>query len=424
MVSAQRSPSVRILAVVAVVAMIAAACSSSDDGSSTKAASGSTTTTVPCPGDPIRLTAILSLTGPLSVPSASQGIQDGTDVALKAVNGTCQLGRPLAVDICDDQGSPNGATKCGREAASNGSLALFGSTGSFDTGTSAANLPGVLGAGASVFDLTNPRAFSAISALTLVVGGASASAAAGAKKALMVAIDVSITRTFMGTAVDVAKDLGVRLDVLWVPPETTDWAPIAAQVSERKPQAIGVALPLMVPFINALANEGITPKDVPIQTAVTLMPPEQIKQLGSKADGIYLVTQVAPPSDGSNPGVKQMQKEFEAAGVALDPKAGSPAVVTAWSNVHIFADLVGKLPKQEIATLDSAKLVDVFKNAPPVSRPEYAPFDFSKNAYPDIAALSGLRLYSRQAMVVRVQDGKYVPVTPFGDATKPFKIKS
>ena len=240
-----------------------------------------------------------------------------------------------------------------------------------------------------MFDLTNPRAFAPISALTLVVGGASASSAAGAKKALMVAIDSSITRTFMGTAVDVANDLGVDMDVLWVPPETTDWAPVAAQVAERDPQAIGVALPSMVPFINALDAEGITPSDVPIQTAVTLLPPEQIEQLGSKADGIYLVTQVAPATDTDNPGVKQMLKEFDAAGVDVDPGQSSPAVVTAWANVHIFADIVGALPKQEIASLDSAKLVDVFKKAPPVSRPEYAPFDFSKNAYPDIPALSG-----------------------------------
>ena len=163
------------------------------------------------------------------------------------------------------------------------------------------------------------------------------------------------------------------MDVLWVPPETTDWAPVAAQVAERKPQAIGVALPSMVPFINALDNEGITPSDVPIQTAVTLLPPEQIKQLGSKADGIYLVTQVTPATDTSNPGVKQMLKEFdEPRGSTSTPSQSSPAVVTAWANVHIFADIVGALPKQEIASLDSAKLVDVFKKAPPVSRPEYA----------------------------------------------------
>ena len=424
MAAAPRSTSVRVLLVVAVVALVATACGSSGGGGdSPAAAGGTTTTTVPCPGDPIKLTTILSLSGPLVVGSASTGTTDGLKVGLKAVNGTCQLGRPLEVDVCDDKSSPNGATKCGREAASNGSLALFGSTGSFDTGTTAANLPGILGAGASVFDLTNAKAYAPISALTLVVGGASASYAAGARKALMVAIDSSITRTFMGTAVDVAHDLGVNMDVLWVPPETTDWAPVAAQVAERNPQAIGVALPSMVPFINALNNEGITPADVPIQTAVTLLPPEQIAQLGSKADNIYLVTQVTPPSDSTNAGVQQMKKEFAAAGVALDLKQSSPAVVTSWANVHIFADIVGKLPKAEIDSLDTNKLVDVFKNAPPVDRPEYAAFDFSKNAYPDIPALSALRLYSRQAMVLKVEHGGYKSVTPFGDATKPFKLE-
>jgi hypothetical protein len=423
MVTVPRSVSVRILVLVAVVATLAAACSSSDDGGSSSSAGGSTTTTKPCPGEPLKMMTILSLSGPLAVQSSAQGTEDGLEVGLKAVNGSCQLGRPLQVDVCDDKSSPNGATRCGREAASNGSVALFGSTGSFETGTTAANLPGVLGAGASVFDLTNPRSFAPISALTLVVGGASASSAAGAKKALMVAIDSAITRTFMGTAVDVAKELGVEMDVLWVPPETTDWAPVAAQVNERDPQAIGVALPSMVPFINALANEGITPADVPIQTAVTLLPPEQIEQLGSKADGVYLVTQVVPATDTDNAGVKQMIQEFEDAGVDLDPEQSSPAVVTAWANVHIFADLVDDLSPQEIAALDSDALVEVFKNAPPVSRPEYAPFDFSQNAYPDIPALSGLRLYSREAMVLRVEDGGYTSVTPFSDATKPFKLE-
>jgi hypothetical protein len=424
MVTAQRALGVRILVLVTLASLLAACGSSGDDGGSkSSAAGGSTTTTVPCSGKPLKLMSILSLSGPLAVESSGAGTEDGTKVAVDAVNGTCQLGRPLQIDICDDKSSPNGATKCGRDAASNGTLALFGSSGSFDTGTTAANLPAVMGAGASVYDLTNPRAFAAISALTLVVGGASASAAAGAKKALMVAIDTGITRTFMGTAIDVAKDLGVDLDVLWVPPETTDWAPVAAQISERDPQAIGLALQSVVPVINALNNEGITPKDVPIQTAVTLVPPEQIKELGAKANGIYLVTQVVPGSDTSNPGVKQMIKEFGQAGVDIDPSQSSPAVVTAWSQVHIFADLVGKLPKEQIASLDSAGLVNVFKTAPPVSRPEYAPFDFSKNAYPDIKALSGLRLYSRQAMVLKVEDGGYKSVTPFGDATKPFELE-
>ena len=115
---------------------------------------------------------------------------------------------------------------------------------------------------------------------------------------------------------------------------------------------------------------------------------------------------MTPPTDTDNPGIQQMLKEFDAAGVDIDIEQSSPAVVTAWSNVHILADLLDDLPQDQIDALDSDALVRLMENAPPVSRPEYAAFDFSKNAYPDIPALSGLRLFSRQAMVVRVEDGR------------------
>src|SRR5262245_17286378 len=116
MVTAQRAAGVRILGVVAVIALIAVGCGSSDDdgGSSSDASGGSTTTTVPCPGKPIKLTSIISLTGPVTIPSATNGTQDGYEVALKAVNGSCQIGRPLEIDVCDEQSTPNGSTRCGR----------------------------------------------------------------------------------------------------------------------------------------------------------------------------------------------------------------------------------------------------------------------------------------------------------------------
>jgi hypothetical protein len=79
--------------------------------------------------------------------------------------------------VCDDKSDPNEATKCGRQAHDDGTLALFGSSGSFDGGTSAANLPGVLTGGGSVFDLTDPRSFSISSPLSLVVGGSATAAA-------------------------------------------------------------------------------------------------------------------------------------------------------------------------------------------------------------------------------------------------------
>ncbi|HSZ37757.1 MAG TPA: hypothetical protein VK773_11760, partial [Acidimicrobiales bacterium] len=107
-----------------------------------------------CAGKPLQFTSIASLTGPLSIPSLSTEAKDATAAALKAVNSQCALGRPIAVDLCDDKSDPNAAEQCGLEAKSNGSLALFGSSGTFTNGTTAAQLPGVLTAGGTVFDLT------------------------------------------------------------------------------------------------------------------------------------------------------------------------------------------------------------------------------------------------------------------------------
>lgn len=241
----------------------------------------------------------------------------------------------------------------------------------------------------------------------------------------MVSIDTAATRAFVQTSQQVAQGQNVKLDSLFIPPDTTDFAPVAAQIAERKPSALGLILTTqMVPFFNALADENISPHDIPTFTAVTLMAPEVLHQLRSKADGVYLLTQQAPPSDRDNPGIQQLLKELKDAGFNDNGDDMSPAVTSAWSTVHALVDILKKLPPSEIASLDSAKLVDAMAKAGPINRPEIAPFDFTANAFPDIASLSGFRIYTRDAMVMRVEDGKYVRVSPFSDATKPFKLEN
>ena len=417
-----RSP-VRHLSRVAliVVACVAVACSSA--GNATQGGGAGPAGTNPaCQGKPIKLTAILSLSGPLSVKSIGTETKDATTAALRAVNDQCALGRPIAVTLCDDKSDPNQAQQCGLEAKNNGSLALFGSSGGFDTGTTAAQLPGVLTAGGTVFDLTNPSSFSSTSGLTLVVGGAGVAAGLGKKENLLVVVDSAATRTFAGVSQQIAKEDGVKVDLLFVPAETTDYAPIAAQVSGRKPASIGLILPNPLPFMKALDAEGISPKTTPMLTAVTLMSPEVLQQLGSDANGMYLLTQQAPPSDTNNPGIQQMLKDLKAAGFKADGKELSPASTGAWSNVNTLVQILKKLPKSEIATLTSSQLVDAMKNAGPVNRPEVAPFDFSHVAFPDISALASFRIFSREAMIVRVEGGNYVRASSFSDATKPFNL--
>jgi len=420
-----RTPAGRAALVsILVVGLLATACSSKTEGSQSSSSGGSATlTTNPkCSGQPLKFTAIGSVSGPLSVPTLVREARNAQTAAVNAVNAECALGRPIEIDTCDDKSDPNQAAACGRKANSDGSLALYGSSGSFDTGTTAAKLPGVMTAGGTLFDLTDPRSFSSNSGLTLVVASGSVATGLKVKNNLTVAVDTAATRSFIQISQQLAKANGIKLDTLFVPPDTTDWAPVAAQVSQRKPASIGLILPAPTPFINALNAEGMTPKDVPVFTAVTLVSPDVLHQLGTKADGMYLLTQQAPPSDSTNPGIQQMVKELKASGVTADPDTLSPASTASWSYVHALVDVLKKLPKSEIDSLDQAKLVDAMKNSGPIDRPEVAPFDFAKPAFPDIPALSTFRIFSRDAMLVRVEGGKYVRVSDFNDATKPFQI--
>ena len=416
------------LAVPVLAAFIAVACWGSSPGAqaggSVVAETSVAATHPSCTGKPLQFTSIASLTGPLSVPSLTTEAKNATKAALKAVNSQCALGRPIAVDLCDDKSDPNAAQQCGLEAKSNGSLALFGSSGTFTNGTNAAQLPGVFTAGGTVFDLTNPKSFSSSSGLTLVLGGAGVAAGLHKKENLLVVVDTAATETFAADAQKVAKGVGVKVKTLFVPPTTTDYAPIAAQVSQSDPASIGIILANPVPFMNALAAEGITAKKVPILTAVTLIPPNVLHQLGSAANGMYLLTQQAPPSDSTNPGIQQMLKELKAAGFPANANNLSPASTGAWSNVHGLVQILSKLPKSEIAHLNSTELVAAMAKAGPVDRPEVAPFDFSKFAFPDVKSLAGFRIFSRDAMLVRVENGRYVSVSPFSDVTKPFKLNS
>jgi hypothetical protein len=375
-----------------------------------------------CSGKPLQFTSILSLTGPLSIPNLSTEVKDATAAALKSVNSQCALGRPIAIDLCDDKSDPNTAEQCGLEAKSNGSLALFGSSGTFTNGTAAAQLPGIFTAGGTVFDLTNPDSYSSSSGLTLVLGGAGVAAGLHVKENLLVVVGTAAAETFAGDAQKVAQGVGVKVNTLFVPPTTTDYAPVAAQVAQANPKSIGIILTDVVPFLNALAANGITPKKVPMATAVTLMPPNVLHQLGSVANGMYLLTQQAPPSDSTNPGIQQMLKQLKQAGFPANGNNLSPASTGAWSNVQALVQVLEKLPKSEIASLNSTELVNAMKNAGTVDRPEVAPFDFSKIAFPEIKSLAGFRIFSRDGMLVRVENGHYVSVSGFQDVTKPFKL--
>lgn len=369
------------------------------------------------------VTLIQSLSGPASFPGIAEDTDNGVKAAVTAINAKCQIGRPLQVTVCDDQSDPNQSTRCGQEAKADGSLALIG-TGTFDNGAAAAGLPGLLTTGTSTFDATSPDSYPAESPLVAILATLTAAKAAGASEYTLAAFQSAQTQFIVGQAQALGKQEGITVNPLFFPATTTDYAPLAAQIAQQKPGAIGMIAPAIVPLVNALASAGITPSKTPMFTAVSLMPPSVLAQLGANADGIYLASSQVPPSDTENPGIKQMLAEYKAAGISQSPAGIGTWAVDVWSKVHILDTAIAALPAAQRANLTSKELVSAVVGLGVVNRPEFAPFDLQKAAFGDFPALTHFRIFSDESLIVRVENGGYTVVAPFGSVTTPVKLNS
>src|SRR6476660_4968704 len=172
--------------VVMAFALVVAACSGSSKGGA-NGVSGTTAPSKPCPGAPLKFTSIMALTSPLG--DGGERARIGIDAAVDGVNRTCALGRPLEVNICDDKADTNANLACGRKAGSDGTLAIFGSIGSFDGGVTASKLPAIFVNGTSPFELTNKNAYSSVNGIALGISGTSAIKARGRKSSTLLLPD-------------------------------------------------------------------------------------------------------------------------------------------------------------------------------------------------------------------------------------------
>jgi ABC-type branched-subunit amino acid transport system substrate-binding protein len=409
--------------VVVVFAMVATACGgSSSKSAGGKSGSGTTASSKPCPGAPIKFTSIVAVTSPIS--QAGERVVTGTDVAVDAVNRTCALGRPLQVTTCDDKDDTNANLACGRKAASDGSLAILGSVGSFDDGVTASKLPAIFVNGTSSFELTNKNAYSSQNGLVLGIGGTSAIKARGRKSSTLALPDTP-TFEFAGKLiVKMAGLLHVKVDPIFYPQDTTDFAPVAAQISEKHDDAVGM-LPLNpVVVINALKQEGITPANHDLVVPGGVITPEILKDLGDSANGVLVISETMPPTETSNKGIAEFRADMKADGKNPDDPNVDFSVVTAWSNVKKLEGALLAAGPATIASLDTSKVVDAVVDHP-VDRPEMASYDFRKQAIPELPELSSFRMFTRTVLVCQIENGKYKVVSNgFIDILKPPKLST
>jgi ABC-type branched-subunit amino acid transport system substrate-binding protein len=407
-----------LLIATALLGLLSAACGDGKIGGAGDAAPPATTAsaagatddaggdgdTAECPGEPLKFTTIAALTSQLG--NNGDRIRIGTEAGVEAVNRDCALGRPIEVEFCDDTGDVNQNLQCGREASSNGSLALLSFIGAFDDGATASGLPAIYTWGTSAFELTNENAYSSISGVAVGISGVTAAKAKGADDFLLVLPDIP-TLQFAATQVEqVADIIGIDVEVIYFPVDTTDYAPIAAQIAERDTDAVGLLPVQPVVMINALAAEGITAEDRTITTASVVMTPEVVQELGDVLNGLIVVSPTVPPTDTDNPGIAEFRDDLEAAGFDPDDPDIDFNTVVSWSNLKKLEEALGHLSPEEIASLDSQGIVDAVV-ANPVERPEAAPYDFRENALPELPDLASFRIFTREVAILQMHDGRY-----------------
>jgi hypothetical protein len=406
-----------VATVAALAALVAgtAGCGNGSVGDTQQRASASetsaprSTTTVPevdCPGEPLRFTSIAALTGGPTGGNNANRARIGRDAALTSINGRCVLGRPLELSICDDTANVNTNLACGRQAAEDGSLAILTSVGSFDDGAAASGLPGIFLWGTSAYELTDPMAYSSISGITVGMGGISAAVAAGAEDFVLVLPDSPALQFVAVQVEELARLLDLELETLYFPIDATDYAPIAAQIAQREPDAVGMLPVSPVVMINALAAEGITPESHIMSIASIVMTPEVIDELGSKLDGLLVVSPTMPPTATDNPGIAEFRADLEAIGHDPDDPDIDFTTVVSWSNLKKLEEVLLTLDPAAIASLDSQTLVDALI-AHPADRPEAAPYDFSENQLPEFPGLAAFRVFTRHVAMLEIRDGRY-----------------
>jgi ABC-type branched-subunit amino acid transport system substrate-binding protein len=420
----RRTPRARAsVCVIAVFALCAAACGGSSKNAGSNAATHTTATSRPCPGTPIKFTEIAALSGPLGTAGGDR-LKTGVQVAVDGVNRTCTLGRPLQVTICDDKTDTNANLACGRKAGSDGTLAILGSVGSFDDGVTASKLPAIFGNGTSAFELTNKNDYSSVNGIALGISATSAIKARGKKSSTLVLPDTPTFQFAGNLIVKMAALLNVKVDSIYYPQDTTDFAPIAAQIQQKNDDAVGMLPINPVVVVNALAQEGITPENHDMVVPGGVITPQILKQLGSAANGMLVVSETLPPTDTSNPGIQQFRADMEADGKNPDDPNVDFTTVTSWSNVKKLEGALLAAGPSVIQSLNSQKVVDAVVNHP-VNRPETAPYDFRKNAIPEIPDLAGFRVFTRTVAVLQIENGKYnVLSNGFIDILKPPNLSS
>jgi branched-chain amino acid transport system substrate-binding protein len=258
------------VAVVTVGALVLTGCSSSKGsssggssaGASSAAAGSGAATSAAATGTPIKVMTIASVnyTGPNYA-----NILTTAKLAESWYNSHGGIaGHPLKVTTCDEQGDPNKIATCGRQAVSEGDVAVVGSF----TLNGDAVIPILAASSVAWFGICCPASASELKNPDVTILGSGATGAYvvkavqdGCKKVAYVALDTgAYAQNVISQTKAAFKTLGASADlakVVLIPVTAQDYSAQVAQATTDTDCIIaGIAEANFPPFLNAFASSG------------------------------------------------------------------------------------------------------------------------------------------------------------------------
>jgi branched-chain amino acid transport system substrate-binding protein len=363
-------------------------------------------------GEPIVLGVMAPTTGATAYPDTAYGAQ-GAEYYVNRVLGGVN-GRPVKLDICGGDGSPEHAINCANgfvskkvaavidayEPALQGALPVLKSAGIPLIGTLAGTASADRSTYGAAFYYTGPTEVSALGSLTMLHN-------LGAKKASLAVTEAPASHAYVdGIIKPIAARLGIGVNIQYPPGNGANFSVLAATQMSSKPDAAGViALPedSCTELYKAIRQQGFD------KTFFAGSCSKFINQLGGQAEGaatqprlwVYAARDHAPAP------VRKQLDDFKKSMEAVDRGDQlSTRAIYAFAGVTNTANTIATI-KGEVTAASVTEAMKKLKDFPTFAGPKAT---CDGKVWPGMPTAC-----SKQAIFFQVQsDGKLKPVDPQG----------
>ena len=335
--------------------------------------------------------------------------QSAIEAAAKYVNANGGInGHPLQVESCNDQGNPNVAAQCARQAVSDGDVAVLGSYSQNAAQVlpilQAANIAYVGATAQSVSDTTAPNSFPLEGLNQVVFGGVGyGSTLVSCKKAGILIENYGTTTPLAIQSITAGIELGGGqvVKVENTGSNLPDYSPAISAIESAGAQCVDTIMPPdQIAEVFQAMRQSSNPNITMINAQDTFST-QLLQQLGSTANGMILSSSTYPPTDTSIPAVSTVVSAIK----QYEPSASiSQFSIQGWASVLLLQDVV----KNISGDITASAALNGFEHLSDASTDGlYPPYTTTSNG--PIAGAP--HIYETKVLILKYQNGQETPVS-------------